>query len=353
MASYKKRENGKWSVRFREMDPDGKIINKRLSGFDTKPEAVLAYEDYKNGYQYIAPVAPTVHTVAELTDAYLNHAKTRIKESSFYTIVGKINKHIIPVLGNYPVKALTPAVILHWQQLNSEYSYKYQVGLRQQLGSILIFGQRYYDLPNPLIKTEPLRRLDRPKEQNIWTPVEFEKFLSVVDDPVYRCLYRFLFVSGCRKGEALALYFDDIDVDKNTVSICKSLTRKTKGSPWAVTTTKNTCSDRIVPIPHELVEEMLSLCTSVDNRFVFGGDAPLAENTLRRYHLKWCSAAGVHKIRIHDIRHSCASYLISSGVNPVAVARRLGHADVKMTLNTYSHVLPSDEDEVIKLMSKI
>ncbi len=91
MASFTKRENGKWSVRFREIDPSGKSVNKRLSGFDTKPEAVEAYEDYKRGYQYIAPIAPTVHTVAELTNAYLNHSKLRIKESSFYTIVGKIN----------------------------------------------------------------------------------------------------------------------------------------------------------------------------------------------------------------------------------------------------------------------
>ncbi len=353
MASYKKRENGKWSVRFREFDRDGRVINKRLSGFDSKPEAVRAYEDYKNGYQYIAPVAPTVHTVAELTEAYLNYSKLRLKESSFYTIVGKINKHIIPFLGHYPVKALTPAILLNWQQLNSEYSYKYQVGIRQQLGAILIFGERYYDLPNPLIKTEPPRRLEHPKEQNIWSLDEFEKFLAVVDNPVYRCLYRFLFITGCRKGEALALSFDDVDAFKNTVSICKSLTRKTKDAPWAVTTTKNTCSDRVVSIPQGLIEEMLSLRTSIDDRFVFGGAAPLAENTLRRYHLKWCSAAGVKKIRIHDLRHSCASYLISSGVNPVAVARRLGHADIKMTLNTYSHVLPSDENDVINLMSKI
>ena len=81
--------------------------------------------------------------------------------------------------------------------------------------------------------------------------------------------------------------------------------------------------------------------------FVFGGERPLAQRTTDRYFSDTCEKAGVKKIRIHDLRHSCASLLISRGVSIVAVSRQLGHSNIEQTLNTYSHLMPDDKSKII------
>ena len=87
--------------------------------------------------------------------------------------------------------------------------------------------------------------------------------------------------------------------------------------------------------------------------FVFGGQAPFADSNIERYFKEKCLEADVKKIRIHDFRHSHASYLISNGASIVAVAKRLGHKDIERTLNTYSHLLKNDEADLISKLDSI
>ena len=78
----------------------------------------------------------------------------------------------------------------------------------------------------------------------------------------------------------------------------------------------------------------------IESNFVFGNLRPLPQNTARLRMIDYCKLAGVKKIRIHDFRHSHASYLISKGYDIVTIARRLGHSDIEMTLNRYAHMMP-------------
>ena len=87
--------------------------------------------------------------------------------------------------------------------------------------------------------------------------------------------------------------------------------------------------------------------------FVFGGDRPLASRSTDRYFADVCEKVGVRKIRIHDLRHSCASLLISKGVSIVAVSRQLGHSNIEQTLNTYSHLMPDDRSKVVAELEAI
>lgn len=84
------------------------------------------------------------------------------------------------------------------------------------------FGDRYYELKNPMLKVEPLRNLEGKKEMLFWTPEEFRLFAASVS-PKYKTFFNFLYVTGCRKGEALALSTSDIDYDSRTATINKSL----------------------------------------------------------------------------------------------------------------------------------
>jgi len=110
-------------------------------------------------------------------------------------------------------------------------------------------------------------------------------------------------------------------------------------------------------MPSNLVlelEELYLYNSQIDgfkkDTFVFGADTPLADTTIERYKNQYCKLAKVKQIRIHDFRHSHASLLIYKKVDIMQVARRLGHSDIKMTWNTYSHLLPNAEEEAIKAL---
>jgi len=346
MPSYEQRQPSKlWSVRFRIMTEDGEK-NKRLSGFRTKKEAQKAYEEFITSYDYHAPVKSDVFLFGDLTDAYLENAKMQLKESSFYDTQNKIGLHIRPFFDEKRVDAITPATILEWQRSLSEYSYKYRSNLRGYLTAIYRYGERYHNVENIMRKVEPLRNLDAKKEMQFWTQEEFERFIAVAEGPVYACFFRLLYISGCRKGEALALTFRDINQQNNTITINKSITRKVRGKTYAVTTPKNQASNRTISLPARLIRDMLSQPKNSDDDFVFGGTKPLADRTTDRIFAAYCEKAGVKKIRLHDFRHSCASLLISKGVSIVAVSKRLGHTNIEQTLNTYSHMMPSDEEKI-------
>ena len=188
----------------------------------------------------------------------------------------------------------------------------------------------------------------------IWTPEEFSAAISTEKNPIYSAFFKTLYTLGCRRGEALALSWADINFEKQTININKSVTFKTinkkEGQSYEITTPKNKGSVRTVAAPQFLLDILLGLKpekNATEPPFVFGGESPLPATTIDR-RLKNCADnVGIKRIRVHDLRHSCASYLIHSGVSIVAVSRQLGHTDIEQTLNTYSHILPDDRSQIL------
>ena len=354
MASYEQSKSSKlWSVRFREDTPNG-VKNKRLSGFKTKKDAQAGYIRYMNEKPKVVASTSDKLRFADLIRHYLSHTKTRVKSSSYYDIESKISTHIMPYFDDKFVDEVTPLDILEWQQTIDHYSYKYKSGLRTFLSSIYKFGDRYYDVKNIMPKVEPFRNLEKKKKMLFWTLDEFKTFIPHVTEFEFSVLFRLLYITGCRKGEALALEWSDIDFKKRTVSITKNLTRKSAESTYAITTPKNASSDRVVDIPESLCTSLKTLKESQETgTFVFGDNKPFAERTIDRRFAAACDLAGVPKIRIHDLRHSCASLLISKGISIVAVSQRLGHSNIEQTLNTYSHMMPSDTTKIIEIFDSI
>ena len=84
---------------------------------------------------------------------------------------------------------------------------------------------------------------------------------------------------------------------------------------------------------------------------MFGGETPLSDQTIRRKMNNMSKIAGVKQIRVHDLRHSHASLLINNGHNIIIVAKRLGHSDIKQTLNTYSHLMPNIQSEIVESLN--
>lgn len=370
MASYEKRPSGLWSVRFKIMSPDGVETYKRLSGFKTKKEATYAYEDYlrtpePQPSQIPAPAPepePTASDMlfSELVDMFLSFKKSRIKAGSFYDLEKKLSSRIIPYFGKMVIKDITPSVVLDWQATLSEFSYRYQKHLFGYMKSIYRFADKYHDITNIMTKVDPPRNLEGKKEMLFWTPEEFKAFISKVENPGYNAFFKFLYLSGCRKGEALALTWSDFDFEKQIVKITKNVAYKVgkNGKSYQITTPKNQHSNRTLHLPPFFFDELKEYQTwqkenTKAQAFVFGSEDPFPPTSIERVMQAAEAASGVKHIRIHDLRHSCASYLIHKGVTIVAVSKHLGHASTKQTLDTYSHLLPDDNSQIISALSNL
>ena len=179
----------------------------------------------------------------------------------------------------------------------------------------------------------------------IWTQTDFEKFINVVDNPMYHAFFTLLFYTGRRKGEIFALSPDDIKTD--SITFDKSLTRKTfNGASFEITSTKADKSQNI-PVCKKVVNELKNYSGS--KPYFFGGEKPLADNTLRRAFRFYCDKAGVSPIRIHDLRHSFVSMLIHLGANLMVIADLIGDT-VEQVTKTYGHLYESDKKEIISLI---
>jgi integrase len=187
------------------------------------------------------------------------------------------------------------------------------------------------------------------KETSIWTEAELKSFLDAVPDNKwqYRILYHFLFYTGLRKNEALSLTWNDYDGKKVKVY------RQFQNGKWKPLKTKNSIRNIVLdPITIEKINELHNWAESQTNYnpnwFIFGDFKQMGTSEIGRVKDKAIKKAGVPYIRIHDLRHSHASYLINKGVNMVIVSRRLGHSSIQMTIDRYTHLLPDAQDEVIK-----
>ena len=193
------------------------------------------------------------------------------------------------------------------------------------------------------------------KEEEIWNDIEFGKFYNCLPNIKYKLLFALLYFTGMRKGECLALTWNDIK--DHYLSINSSISRKASENSYEIKDPKNTSSIRDVYITNSLFEKLFEYkqeeskipCFSLD-WFIFGRTKPIAENSLTRVKDKAINEAGVKRITIHALRHSHASYLIGSHLDLKAVSQRLGHSSVQTTLNTYTHVLDKNNKEIIDFL---
>lgn len=344
-----------WSVRFRYIQEDGKEVQKRISGKQTKKEAQEAYLEFISSNKKYCKTEDIVRTLtfAQLYEEYKKFTQNRIKQSSYYDFCSKCNIHILPYFNNYKIIDITPKIILEWQNSKNGYSYKYKTGLRMYLSSILGYAEKYYGIANKVRQVDNFRNVELKKEMLFWTPEEFNSFIACVDQEVYKTFFYALYYTGARKGEILATNWQDWNLQTNTLRINKTVTKKVYGASWIITVPKNQTSIRTITLPSNLVEIIKEYKKGrEDYDFVFAEDKPLADSSIGRVQLEACEKSGVKKIRLHDFRHSHASLLLSQGASIVAVAKRLGHSNIEQTLNTYAHMMPNEDEILLSILEK-
>ena len=184
-----------------------------------------------------------------------------------------------------------------------------------------------------------------------WTVGEVAKVLGVGDGTELAALWRIALLGGLPRGELLGLKWEDVDLDRGQLAIRRGLIRG-NGGTWELGAPKTASGRRTIALDRTCVAalrkhraaqnaERLRLSAIWDDHgFIFTNETggPLHPNTLVTRYKRLIEDAGVRVIRFHDMRHTCATLALIQGVHPKVVQERLGHANIAMTLDRYSHV---------------
>ena len=223
-----------------------------------------------------------------------------------------------------------------------------------------------------MLQRNPCEFVDLPrmarKEMQALSPEEASRFLEAAREDKLGIVLSFALATGMRPEEYLALKWSDLDIHAGTATVRRTLIWR-KGGGWYFGEPKTSRSRRTIPIPRSLVGELADhrrkqaesrLKKGADyqnNDLVFAsgeGTPILLRNLVRRHFQPLLTRAELSpSLRLYDLRHSCATLLLSAGENPKVVSERLGHASIVLTLDTYSHVLPSMQQAATEKLERI
>lgn len=351
MPAYKDEKTGKWFAKFYYTNWQGIKKQKWKRGFATKKEALGFERDFLEKQS-----ANPDMTFQNLYEIYMEDMAARLKQSTLLTKKTVLQTHILPFFGNKPINEIKASDVRRWQaklmSSPNNYSQTYLKKINTELNSIINYAKRFYDLnTNPCGKAGTIGKA-KAEEMDYWTYDEYIAFREgVKDKPLSYICFEVLYWTGMREGELLALSPTDIDLDNKLISINRTYQRI--GGKDVFTSPKTRKSKRKIPIPDFLCQE---LSDYIQSRYMLDADErlfPVTKSYLSHEMIRGCKNTGVKKIRIHDIRHSHASLLINQGCDALMLADRLGHEKVSTTLNTYSHLFPHKQQELVHSLESL
>lgn len=235
-------------------------------------------------------------------------------------------------------------LLAYRDEKHQPYSQSYLKTLHNQLSAIFNHAVRFYDLrSNPAAKAGNMGSEER-KEMLFWTKEEYQKFAEeMMDKPISYYAFQMLYWTGIREGELLALTPADFDFERGTVKISKTY-QHLKGKD-VITSPKTKKSNRTIQMPDFLCVEMQEFFKMQYGLKKKDRIFSINKSYLHREMNRGAEAAGVKRIRIHDLRHSHISLLIDMGFSAVAIADRVGHESIEITYR-YAHLFPSKQKEM-------
>ena len=203
------------------------------------------------------------------------------------------------------------------------------------------------------------------REPTILSEKQLGKFFEIIkDDPMFPLIYVTVFL-GLRRSEALGLKWDSIDFDARTVTIKHTVVKSETKRIIEQDTTKTASSHRVYPLTSGLLDLFLAIKASEtenrekfgdlyqENDYVFKWDYGKIYDPdfVTRHFKRLLKKAGMPEIRFHDLRHSCASLLVSKGFKLKDIQECLDHADIQTTANTYAHLYQERKEKIAQSFS--
>ena len=353
MAVYKDNATGTWRVIYRFTNWKGERKQTQKRGFATKREAQAWEHEVM-----LKQNSKLDMTFASFFELYEADKKQRVKESTWESKSHVIRTKILPYFGNRKIAEIEAKDIIAWQnelmayrdEKGKPYSADYLKTIHAQLTAIFNHAVNFYNLPyNPARRAGTMGN-EIPKEMDFWTKEEYLKFIEAVKDKPYSYhAFQILYWCGLRVGELLALTSQDIDFDNKVIRITKSYQRL-EGKD-VITDPKTPKSKRNVSMPDFLCEELKDYIGRLYGILPTDRIFHLTKSFLHHEMTRGAKKAGVKRIRIHDLRHSHVSLLISMGFSAVSIGNRVGHESVDITYR-YAHMFPTEQTQMAKLLDE-
>ena len=344
--AYREKDTKKWTAQWFETNVMGEKKKRRKRGFETKREA-LEFERSKK----LSNERSMDMKLSDFIEIYFSDKQNDLKDRTIKNKRYMMQQHIVPYFGNQMMSEIKASQIIQWQNeiQKKGYSDSYLRMIQNQLTSLFTHAAKIYDLPvNPCKKVKRMGNSDS-RSLNFWTLDEYKQFIQTMEPGTrYYLMFEMLFWTGCRIGELLAITKADINFEKNQLSINKTYYRT--GMQDIITEPKTKQSFRTIEIPEFLKEEIKEF---VDGHYGMPDTErlfPVVQEAVQHKMKRQIELAGVKKIRVHDIRHSHVAYLIEKGVEPLLIRDRLGHKDIRITLNTYGHLYPNQQRKIANLL---
>ncbi|UAT29483.1 site-specific integrase [Bacillus badius] len=343
----------------------GKRKQKTKSGFKTKKEAQSALNETLYQLDKGLYIKPSKMTVREYVDMWTENKALYLRPTTAEQYESKIKKWIVPYLGEYLLEDLKP---IHGQEfvkfllnsLSSETAHKV----------FAITNSILYDAVKlQILSQNPFRYVEKPKKNktqvSTWSIEDIKKFLEATKkDEFYYPLFVTSLFTGMRKGEILGLTREDIDFENRVIEVKRAVS-ETKKHGVQLGEVKTTNSVRRIAINELTISVLRKRAALMSERKLGLGNSYNPHNLLfcnpdggifrpssvNRPFRNYIKKAGVPYIRFHDTRHTHATLMMQLGINPKMVAERLGHATVKITLDTYSHVTSDMQKEAIQKLT--
>ncbi|MFR8858650.1 MAG: tyrosine-type recombinase/integrase [Enterococcus faecium] len=375
MIKQYKKKNGEKAWYFKTylgIDPlTGKKKYTTKRGFRTQKEAKTALSRLELELQTTGIPTSTNTTFKEAAELWLESYKKTVKESSYSRTKIIFNKHIYPKFGNIKLSKINTAycqkVVNDWSEkgtskqyplfinyMNKVFKYAINIGLTSDNPTLNLL------IPKPQIKTE--------KKLKLYTKEQLELFLNEVSqeqNPYFKnrdyTLFRLLAFSGCRIGEILALTCDNINFKTNEMSIKKTVARSDKY--YISETPKTKKSNRIIYLDEKTIKQLkfwkleqrkyLFQLGFTKANYLFTNDEnnfTINQSVAERYNI-YRERAGLPYIGLHGFRHTHASMLYEAGADHKEVQERMGHANIKTTMDTYTHITNSKKEETTQKLT--
>lgn len=307
---------------------------------------------------------PSKLTVSDFMDKWLkDYSEVHVSPYVHERYESIVNVHIKPELGEYALTQLTKPEIAEFYSkclksgLKAQTVKHYHALLHKTLETAIVWGL----LDQNVSEGIELPKVEKP-EMNTYDPQEVNQFLETAKTSPYYCLYFTAFHEGLRQSEILGLRWKDIDLTFGTVSVNRAM-HILKKSEINYRNTKTAKSNRNIPFTpssYLVMKEHYDKCKAneekgglkVTNESLVFCDPQTGEPYKPSAVTKaWTEIARIAKlkhIRFHDARHTMATIMLKQGIHPKIVQERLGHASIQITLDTYSHIVPSMQQAAAK-----
>lgn len=364
-----KRGNGEGSIYRRKSDglwvgslslPDG---TRKVFYGKKQSEVIAKLDEAANTLRHGMLPTGTNVTVQEYLESWLeNIHKPTVRLSTYLNYSKLLKNYLVPGLGKVKLQKLTP------QQVQAFYSKKINEGLSPKtvnnvhgvLHKALDNAVKWDILPRNVCDAVTPPRIPR-KEKNVLTKQQAHTLIEQLKEHHLEALLVLAVITGMREGEILALRWQDIDFEDGSLQVQRAVSYL-KGYGYVESEPKTAKSRRMIKLPVFVVNVLKQHQTQQEEQRKEVGKAWIekglvftnaqgyyySSSTLRKVFRRFLVSIDLPHMRFHDLRHSAATILLAMKVHPKVVQEILGHSQITVTMDLYSHALPSMQDDVTK-----